>query len=72
MAGGQGRQGGDGAKRGEEELSRDPPLSSRDPELYNQLLFCVHTDLRKCTIGVSSYPGDLGQGDGEREIETEE
>lgn len=26
MAGGQGRQGGDGAKRGEEELSRDPPL----------------------------------------------
>lgn len=66
MAGGQGRQGGDGAKRGEEELSRDP-LSSRDPKLYNQLLLCVHTDLRKCTVGISSYPGDLLQvreGDG--------
>lgn len=37
------------------------PLSSWDPKLYNQLLFRVHTDLRKCAVGISSYPGDLRQ-----------
>ena len=64
-AGGQGRQGGDGVKGGEEELSRGP-LSSWNPKLHNQLLLCVHADLRKCTVGISSYPGDVlpvGEGD---------
>ena len=54
-------------RREEKKSCPETPLSSRDPELYNQLLFCVHTDLRKCTIGVSSYPGDLlqvAEGDG--------
>lgn len=59
-------------RREEKKSCPGTPLSSRDPKLYNQLLFCVHTDLRKCTIGISSYPGDLGQGDGERQTETEE
>ena len=48
-------------KRGEE-LSQGS-LSSWDPKLYNQLLFCIHSDLRKCTVGISSYPGDLRQRD---------
>ena len=54
-------------QREEKKSCPETPLSSRDPELDNQLLFCVHMDLRKCTIGVSSYPGDLlqvGEGDG--------
>lgn len=54
-------------KRGELCSGRGEAPSSRDPKLYNQLLFCVHADLRKCTVGISSYPGDLlqvGEGDG--------
>lgn len=53
---------GEGGWRRDEEKRRravQGPLSSWNPKLYNQLLFCIHTDLRKCTVGISSYPGDL-------------
>ena len=36
-------------------------LSSWDPKLDNQLFFRDHVDLRKCTIGIRGYPGDLLQ-----------
>lgn len=51
-----------GWRRDEDEGRAVPgPLSSWDPKLYNQLFFRIHADLRKCTIGISSYPGDLLQ-----------
>lgn len=58
-----------GWRRGEEKRRRavQGPLSSWNPKLYNQLLFCIHADLRKCTVGISSYPGDLRQRDQGRE-----
>lgn len=51
---------------GEEGRAVPGPLSSWDPKLYNQLFFRVHTDLRKCTVGISSYPGDLRQEPGRK------
>lgn len=51
-----------GWRRGEDEgRAVLGPLSSWDPKLYNQLFFRIHADLRKCTIGIRSYPGDLLQ-----------